>query len=199
MSYHQGYPQQTQNFFQPGYQPSLPEPFPEPEPRTNPATAIIGALLGLTAAATLVVVALEVLTSLPEGFGFGDLPGGTRTLLHLRAAAAGVLVIGAILVLVRRLFGAVLLLLGAGGAIASVVLYPALLAEAGSDIGLAAYLKTVFRFQTTEATFTALTLIVSPLALIFAILPPTLRHLRSRSSGGPVADSRRDPPHQTGW
>jgi hypothetical protein len=47
------------------------------------------------------------------------------------------------------------------------------------------YLKAIFKFEETQATFSAIALIASPLALILSVLPPTLKYLRgsSRSSG----------------
>ena len=202
MSYQPGYPQQTQNFFQPhnyqpGYQGGLPEP--EPEPRTSPATAIVSALLGLAAAAALVVVNLDLLGDLPAGAGFGDLPGDVRTLVILRFAAAAVLVLGAILLLARKLAGAMILLLGAGAGTAAVLLYPTLHADALGEVSLVDYLKVVVKFETTETMFTAAALIASALALIFAILPPTLNHLRSRKAIAPVSHPHQGFPDQTVW
>jgi hypothetical protein len=69
---------------------------------------------------------------------------------------------------------------------AIILLYPILLKDfLPPTYGMVDYLKDVFKFDETQATFSAIALIASPLALILSVLPPTLKYLRgsSRSSG----------------
>ena len=177
MSYQQGYPQQPASG---AYQTGYPE---EPSRGANPASAIIAAVLALAAAAGLVVVNVKSLSDLPSGLGFGDLPSQFKTVVILWFGAALILLVGAAVVLARKVAGAFVVVLGGLAGIAAVLLYPVILGDAlGIKIGIGDYLKEVFKFDSTEATFTAIALIASPLALILAILPPTLSYLRG--SGG---------------
>ena len=172
MSYQQGYPQQQPSGM---YQGGYPE---EPSRTGNPATAIIAAVLGLVAAAALVVLTLDVLNTLPDSAGFGDLPGELQTVLILRVAAAVVLLTGLIIVLFRKLAGAFVLVLGALVAIAAILLYPVLLKDFFPGLTFGDYLEAIFKFDGAQTTYAAITLIAAPLALIVAILPPTLNYLR---------------------
>jgi hypothetical protein len=180
MSYqpNQGYPPQPQ---QQGYYGDQAQPS-----STNPTTAILAALLGIITSAALVVLSVDVLSS---GASFSDLTSEGKTILILRFAAAAVLLLGAILVFVRKVAGAIILLLGALGALAAILLYPVLV-----DVPFGTYLEVVFKFGETQSTFSAITLIAAPLALIFAILPPTLRHLKG--SGSAAADVGYHPQQQ---
>lgn len=173
MSYQQGYPQQQPSgMYQGGYP-------PEAGGGSNPATAIIAAVLALVATAALVVVNFKRLSDLPSGIGFGDLPGPYKTVVILWFGAALILLVGVIIVFVRKLAGAFIVVLGGLAGIAAVLLYPVILGDAlGIKIEMGDYLKEVFKFDGTESTFSAIALIASPLALILAILPPTLSYLR---------------------
>ncbi|HEV2778283.1 MAG TPA: hypothetical protein VGX25_02685 [Actinophytocola sp.] len=172
MSYQHGYQQQPQ-----GAYPGGPAGYSEPERRTNPTVAIIAAVLGLAAAAGLVVAAVKNLEIVPDGLGFGDWPGEFKTLVIVRFAAAAVLLIGAVIVFARKLAGAIVLVLGGLAGIAGILLFPVLL-----DLKIGDFLEAVFQFDGAEATFSAITLIASPLALILAILPPTLSYLKGSTA-----------------
>ena len=168
MSYQpQGYPQQQH----PGDQPLA-------AASTSPVTAVIAAILALGAAVALTVLGFDFLSDVPEGVSFSDFPSELKTIVIMDFAAAVVLLLGAILVLARKVIGAAILVLGALAGIAAVLLVPPL-----ADVSFSDYLEVMFKFDSTGATMSALALILSPLALIVALLPPTLRHLRgSRQS-----------------
>jgi hypothetical protein len=196
----QGYPQQPPNYQQPGqYQqqpgyPQQPPGYPQPgQPRpvrTNPATALVAAVFALCAAGALAVVGYDFLTEVPDGAGFGDLPGRLQAIPVMQFGAAVLLLIGAILLLARKMAGAVVVVLGGLAGVAAILLVPML-----ADIGMGVYLELVFKFDSTGATMSAIALILSPLALIVAILPVTLRHLR-----GAAADGYPEPlPNQPTW
>jgi hypothetical protein len=182
MSYQQGYPQQ-----QPPtglYQGGNPAP---PSRGANPAMTIIAAVFGLVAAASLVVLDVHLFTDeMPRGKGFGDLTGEYKTLVILRFAAALILLTGIILMLARKLAGAILLIIGALAAMAAILVVPVLLKDVFDALGLgfADYLDDLFKFANVQQTFAALALVTAPLALIAAILPPTLRYLRGSGGGG---------------
>lgn len=168
MSYQHGYQQQPQGY---------PGSYPEPGGSTNPVLAVLAGILGLAAAAALVVLNINLLSILEVGLG--DLPSELLTIVIIRFAAAAILVIGAIVVFVRKLAGAVILALGGLAGIAAILLYPVVLSDAG--VGFGEYIEAIFKFDETQATFSAVALIASPLALIMSILPPTLNYLKGSS------------------
>ncbi len=192
MSYQQGYPQQ------PTYQGGYP-----PAPTgggSNPAAAVITAVLAIVAAAGLVVVNVKSLSDLPSGAGFGDLPSQFQTVVIIWFAAALILLVGAIIVFARKIAGAFIVVLGGLAGIAAVLLYPVILGNAlGVKIPIGDYLEEVFKFKSTEATFTAIALIGSPLALILAILPPTLNYLRGSRGVDQYPPQQSYPQQPTAW
>jgi len=200
MSYQHGYQQQPQQQ-QPygGYQGG--GGYPEPVNSTNPAMAIIAAVLALAAAAALTVAGFSELSALDDqlGAGFGDLPGEWKTALIIRFAAALVLLIGAIIVFARKLAGAIITVIGGLAGIAAVLLYPVLLSDTlGGRLDFGNYLEALFKFEETFLTFSAIALIVSPLALIVAILPPTLNYLKGSGSSSDFGGGYPQQPQQ-GW
>jgi hypothetical protein len=114
------------------------------------------------------------------------------TILIVRSAGALILLVGVILVFVRKVAGAILIALGGAVGVAIVLLYPNIL---GISIGMGDYLELIFKFEETQATFSAIALIASPLALIVSLLPPTLKYLRGRSGS---SDYDLDYPQQPG-
>lgn len=176
MTYQQGYPQQQPSG---AYQAGYPA---EPSRGGNPGLAIIAGVLGLAAGAALVVLNLDFFNSLRDNLGFGDLPGEMKTIVILRFAGAAVLLVGLILVLVRKLAGAFVLVLGALVAIAAILMFPVLLKDFFPGLTFGDYFKEIFKFDGPQTTWAAVALIAAPLALIAAILPPTLNYLRG--SGG---------------
>ncbi|HEU5472020.1 MAG TPA: hypothetical protein VFV67_15315 [Actinophytocola sp.] len=169
MSYQQqGFPQQQQQ--------QLPGQFGAgaAAPRTNPATAVLTGLLALVAAGAIGLAAVAVFNELDGGFG--DLPGELKTILVLRVAGAALLLIGAILVFARKMAGAILTVLGALATIASVLLLPVL-----AEMPMSRYFELIFQFEDADSIGSVVALFAAPLALIFAILPSTLRHLRRRA------------------
>lgn len=164
-----GYPQQPYSQQQP-YQPT-------PARGGNPATAIIAALLALALAAFEIVLLVKWLDLI--GSDFGDVPADLLVTLAIQALATLVLIIGAILLLLRKTAGAVLAIIGSIMAIVAFFLEPILGSPAGRvDIGR--FIEAVFEFSNSAATFRALVLIVAPLVLIFAVLPPTFKYLRGK-------------------
>jgi hypothetical protein len=182
MSYQQGYPQQQSGGM-----------YPAAGARGggNPAMAIIAAVLGLVAVAALVVLNVNDLKDL-EG-SIGDLPGEVITILAVRALAALLLLVGVLLVFVRKVAGAILIAIGGLVGAAIIVLFPVIVsANSPVSLGIGEYLKEVFKFSQTHGTFSAITLIASPLALILAIIPPTLKYLRG-SAGSDGYDDYSQP------
>jgi hypothetical protein len=175
MSYQQNYSQQPQGYYPEGYSSGG---------GTNPALAIIAAVLGLVAAAALVVVAVDLLGKL-EGVGFGDLPSEFQTTIIIDFVAALILLVGVIIVFLRKLAGAFILAIGGLAGIAAALAPPVLLKDfTGGEVDFGGYLEALFKFETTADSFAAVALIASPLALILAVLPPTLKYLRGSSRGG---------------
>lgn len=172
MSYQQGYPQQPLGGFQ---------DYPSGG-RGNPALAIIAAVLALVVAAALVIVNVDLLKDMPGSIS--DLPGEMTTVIIVRFAAALILLIGLIMVFVRKLAGAFLIAAGALIGAAIVLLYPVLLKDFFQGVGFGEYLEALFKFKNAQATFPAIALIASPLALIASLLPPTLNYLRGSSASG---------------
>ncbi|TCO58491.1 hypothetical protein [Actinocrispum wychmicini] len=146
---------------------------------TNPATAIIAALLALAVAAFEIVFLVKTL----DGVKLSSLDGKSWAVIGTDAVAGLLLLLGAMLAFGRKVAGAALIIIGAILAVAGFFLFPLLAGGGGSAVSL--YLEVAFKFVETATTFQALTLIVAPLAFIFAVIPPTMRHLR----GGGGADS----------
>jgi hypothetical protein len=92
------------------------------------------------------------------------------------ALAGLILLLGAMFTFGRKTAGAVLIIFGAIAGIVGFFLAPLL--GAGGAAGISAYLSQVFDFIDITAIALAAVLIGAPLALIFAVLPSTLRHLR---------------------
>lgn len=217
MSYPGGYqqqqPQQPQGGYQPqqgGYQPPQQQQaggypsggYSEPDNGTSPTLAIIAAVFALAALASLLVVNFKRLGDVPDGVGFGDFPGPYKTVVILWFGAAVVLLIGAILMFVRKLAGAFITVVGGLAGIAAVLLYPVILGDAfGVELPMGDYLEAIFKFDETEAIFSATALIASVLALILAILPPSLNYLKGSSASSSGYDGYQQPqqPQQPGW
>nr|WP_052478562.1 hypothetical protein [Kibdelosporangium sp. MJ126-NF4]CEL19121.1 Twin-arginine translocation protein TatA [Kibdelosporangium sp. MJ126-NF4]CTQ95077.1 Twin-arginine translocation protein TatA [Kibdelosporangium sp. MJ126-NF4] len=171
MSYPQqgGYPQQPYPQQQP-YQAA-------PSGGGNPATAIIAGLLALAVAGFATVV----LVNMFDAIGGREMPGEMITIVSLYGVGGLLLLVGAILTFLRKVAGAVLIIIGAIVGLAAMLTEP-LLMRIGVDYGV--YMEFVFQFEQAEGTFRALTLIVAPLALIVAVLPPTFKYLRGSSNDG---------------
>jgi hypothetical protein len=147
---------------------------------TNPATAIIAALLALAVTAFEIVFLVRFFDAL-GGASFGDIPGKVWAVIGSDGLAGLLLLLGAMFAFGRKMAGSALIIIGSLVAIVGFFLYPLMVLGSASVIGK--YLQLVFQFGTSEAIFQALTLIGAPLALIFAAIPPTTRHLRGSSSG----------------
>jgi hypothetical protein len=179
-----GYPQQP-------YQ-QQPQPVP-PGGRTNPFTAVLGALLALSVAAFEIVVLVRVFDVLNFST-LGDQSADLLVILGVQAAAALFLVLGAMFTFARKMAGTVLIVIGSILALAGFFLSPFL-----GKIDIGQYLEAIFRFSGSSQTFQALILIVSPLALLVSVLPPTLNHLRGGRddydpySGGPGSGGFQQP------
>ncbi|MBP2320874.1 hypothetical protein JOF56_001259 [Kibdelosporangium banguiense] len=184
MSYPQqgGYPQQ---------QPYQQQPAPA-DRGTNPFTAVLAALLALSVAAFEIVVLVRAFDIL----NFSNLdnqPTEVLVILGVEALAALILVLGAMFTFARKMAGTVLIVIGSILALAGFFLFPIL-----GKINLGLYLELVFDFGNSQQVFQALILIVSPLALLVSVLPPTLNHLRSDdydpySGGGPGSGGFQQP------
>jgi hypothetical protein len=142
------------------------------QPRTSPVTAVIAALLALSVTAfeiVLLVRAFDVVNFAT----LGDQPPQVLALLGSQAVAGVVLLLGAMFTFARKMAGTVLVVIGSVLALATFFLVPLL-----NMIPLGFYLESVFEFATSSQVFQALTLVVSPIALLMSLLPPTLNYLR---------------------
>jgi hypothetical protein len=174
MSYHQEHSQQPYAAGQGGG--------PAARSGRNPVTAVIAGIFGLAAAAALVVINIDFFGTMSDiGASLGDLPGELTTLVIIRFVAAALLLLGAVLLFARTMPGVVILALAGLSGVAAVLLYPVLLSSA-ADVEIGAYLEALFTFESAQAAFGALALIMSPLALLFAVLPPTLTFVRGSRS-----------------
>ncbi|ALG06575.1 hypothetical protein [Kibdelosporangium phytohabitans] len=166
MSYPQqgGYPQQ----------PYPQQPYPAaPSGGGSPATAIIAAVLALAIAGFEVVLLVNESTWIEN---LDKLPGEVVMILVGQLLTGLVMLIGSIVTFARKTAGAVLILIGALVGLASVLTEPLMLPGGSKNLGR--FYETVFEFGSAEATFRALIVIIAPLALIFAVLPPTFKYLR---------------------
>jgi hypothetical protein len=171
MSYPQGYPP-PQGYYQ---QPVV--------TGANPATAVIGAVLGLLMAASLAVVNFDFLGDLRDGVGLSDLPKEVTIMVIIRFVAAGLAVIAAVIVLIRKVAGAIVLAAAGLAGVLAVLLWPVLLGNVNPRLGdLGDYLTGIFHFDSPQSTFSAIALIASPLVLILAVVPPTLKYLRGSAA-----------------
>ncbi|ONI77701.1 hypothetical protein ALI144C_30050 [Actinosynnema sp. ALI-1.44] len=170
MSYPQqgGYPQQ----------PYPQQPYPAAPSGGSPATAIIAAVLALAIAGFEVVLLVNESTLIEN---LSKLPGGIVTILVGQLIVGLVMLIGSIVTFARKTAGAVLILIGALLGVASVLTEPLMLPGGSKNLGL--FYETIFEFGQAEATCRALIVIVAPLALIFAVLPPTFKYLRGNRNG----------------
>ncbi|CAM4071179.1 hypothetical protein KIPE111705_39075 [Kibdelosporangium persicum] len=167
-----GYPQQPY--------PQHQQPYPSaPAGGGNPATAIIAAVLALAVAAFEIVVLVNWLDVI--GSRFSAVPADLMVTLVVQALATLLLIVGAIIVLLRKTAGAVLTIIGAILALVGFFLEPIL----GFEGQVGRFLESVFEFGESGATFRALILIGAPLVLIFAALPPTFKYLRGNRNDYP--------------
>jgi hypothetical protein len=161
---------------------------------TNPFTAVLAALLALSVAAFEIVVLVRFFDVINFST-LGDQPVEVLVVLGAQAAATLFLVLGAMFTFARKMAGTVLIVIGSILALAAFFLLPVL-----NKIDLGQYLEVVFTFGAAQQTFQALILIVSPLALLVSVLPPTLNHLRGGrddydpySGGGPGSGGFQQP------
>lgn len=142
--------------------------------RGKSVAAVLAGVAGLVAASALVVANVVFISKNmgDSGLGFGDLPGPYKALLVVRFAVAAVLVLGVIVTLVGKLFGAITLAVGGVLGVLAVVTYPYLLGPEllPPDFDLGAYFSLLFRFPHAEYTFSVVALFASPLATILALL-----------------------------
>jgi hypothetical protein len=181
-----------------------PQQYPQQPPLHSPngATAIIAALLGLGLAGIVGYLPVYVFIDIPAGASIGDLPGEALTILGLYFGAAIVLLLGAVVTLFRGVFGAVLLIIGALVALASVLLEPALLYE--SAYGL--FFDLMFQFLADAAFVRVGAIVLAPIVLLFAALRPTFKYLSHKpvprnpyaQQPGYSAPQQGYPPHQRG-
>jgi hypothetical protein len=151
---------------------------------TNPATAIIAAVLALAVTAFQIIFLVKTLS---DG-SLSEVPGELFVALGATAVGGLLSLLGAMFTFGRKVAGAILIIIGALVSVAGVFLYPLMISSVagGVKVDIGRYLESLFKFGGAEPTVFALTLICGPLAFIFAIIPPTLRHLRG---GGGSSDS----------
>ncbi|SFB59867.1 hypothetical protein SAMN05216266_12481 [Amycolatopsis marina] len=165
-----GYQAQPQGMGSVGYPPRLPPRNP------NGATAIIAGLLGLALCGLVGYLPVYTFIEIPSGISIGDLPGEALTVLGLYLAAAILLLIGAVVTLFRSVVGAVLLIIGATLALTSVLLEPALLYR--SEYGM--FFEMTFQFESDTAFSRVGAIVLAPIVLLLAALPPTFRYLKHK-------------------
>ncbi|WP_216209580.1 hypothetical protein [Amycolatopsis aidingensis] len=155
-----------------GYPATPPPGYSRPDRRPSGATAIIAALLALPLAGIAGYLPVDVFID----YGVDTLPSELLILLGCYLGAAVFLLIAALLIFFRVLAGAILLIAGALLALAAPLLEPALLGQ--NEYGT--YFTAVFQLEFRNAFVRLGALVLAPLVLIFAALPPTFRHLRHR-------------------
>jgi hypothetical protein len=168
----------------------------------NGATAIIAALLGLALCGMVGYLPVYTFIEMPSGMSIGDLPGEALTVIGMYFGAALVLLLGAVVTLFRSVVGAILLIIGALLALASALLEPALLYR--SEYGV--YFELIFQFEIDAAFVRVGALVLSPVVLVLAAIPPTFGYLRHKplpqgaygQQPGYSAPQQRYPPHQGG-
>jgi len=161
----------------------------------NPALAVIAGIIGIGIAGVLAYQTVDLLVDL--GDVRGDIPGGWTVMIVLHFVVAGLGLLGAILVFARQVAGAFVLLAAATFAIAVLILDPALaegvwftmlgaLPTVEPTGDFSAYFQAMFEFGNEQAVLRVIALVLAPVLLIIAALPPSLRWLRGpRPSGYP--------------
>ncbi|WP_239154415.1 hypothetical protein [Amycolatopsis sp. FDAARGOS 1241] len=145
--------------------------------RPSGVTAVAAALLGLVAAVAAGYLPVTLFIDIPSGFSLGDLPMWTLVDLGGYLGAGLFLLVGAVATIFRATAGAVLLILGALIAIGSILLEPTL-----GNAGYADYFQVVFSLKGFAAVDRAVLVVLSPIILVLAALPPTFSFLRYRTS-----------------
>lgn len=163
------------------------------EPHPNGTTAILAGLLGLVLAALAGYVPINFFIHIESGFSIGDLPGIVLVYLGMFLGAALFLLIGALAALFRAVAGAVMLLVGSLLATASILFEPMITLH--NDYAL--YFKVVFTLEGLEQIVRVATLVLAPLVLILAALPPTFAYLRYRTPAPRPYDPNRAYPRQS--
>lgn len=190
-----GYPQQN---WQGGYQQP---PMGYAEPQAGPGLAVTSGIVGLGVGGVLLTQTILLMSD------FGDVPGlpdGWMVMNIGHFAAAGLALLGAILVFVRQLAGAFLLMTSAVVTIAAIVLDPLLVKglfftllgslpefEPSTD-DFGNYFSAMFEFGNGQAVLRVAALALGVLLLIIAALPPSLRWLRG-------SDRNTHNPYAQGW
>lgn len=163
------------------------------------AAAIVGAILGLVTGVLAVLAGIGIINSFVQGpVELSDLPGQVMTAIIGLFAVGVVLIIGAILMFARKVAGAFLILIGAILTVAVILLEPVLFqsiegaSSAAFEFG--EYFKAMFTFGGDAAGAAsggyvmwmgcqAIALVAAPIALIVAVIPPSLNWLRGSSAG----------------
>jgi len=186
MSY-QGYPQQG---WQGGGGYGPPQGYPVRE--GSPALAVIAGIIGIGIAGVLAYQTIDLLSDIS---GAPEIPGGWTVMIILHFVVAGLGLLGAILVFARQIAGAFVLLATATFAIAVLILDPAM-AEGvwASMLGamptveptgdFSAYFEAMFEFGNEQAVLRFIALVLAPILLIIAALPPSLNWLRGSRNRG---------------
>lgn len=170
----------------PGYDPQA-DPFAR---QGSPLLAAFSGLVGLGLAGVLVWQTLDLLSFL--GDALSELPAGWTAMVVAHFAIAGIAVIGAVLVLARRIAGAFILLTSALFTIVVLLAAPLIAEEVGYTLISLLEADLVgsnfdnlyfdrlfaFEFDNTQATLRLAALALGVLLLIIAVLPPSLKWLR---------------------
>lgn len=172
-----------------GYYP--PQGFPGRE--GNPALAVIAGIIGIGIAGVLAYQTIDLLSDISGAPG--ELPGGWTVMIVLHFVVAGLGLLGAILVFARQIAGAFVLLATATFAIAVLILDPAIAegiwftmlgamptVEPTGDFS--AYFEAMFEFGNEQAVLRFIALVLAPILLIIAALPPSLNWLRGSRNRG---------------
>lgn len=145
------------------------------EPRPNGTTAILAGVFGLLLAVLLGYLPLKFFVD----YSFDGMDGRVRGVLGIYAAAALVLLAGALVTFFRAVTGAVLLLVGGLLAVAAVVLEPVLLYPGY----FGDFFSAMFRFAPDDAFVRVGAAVGGPVVFVLAVLPWTFRYLRHRPAG----------------
>lgn len=185
MTYPPGYPQA------PGYPPGYPQGSGFPPPRqASSATAVLSAATAIAGAGLLIYLGVDAFV-LAQDWGLDQLPNELLLILGWQFVSAVVLILGGVLIFARKGSGPVLTIIGAVGALSSVVAEPLIL-HVDPDL----YFAAMFDFDRPRQVLVAVALLATVIALLFSIMPSTFRWTRGAQpapAGYPPAGQ------QQGW
>jgi hypothetical protein len=137
---------------------------------------VVAGLLGLPAAVAAGFVPIKIFLDMPAEFSLGALPGMVLVDLGGFLLAGLVLLLGSLATLFRATAGAVLLVFGGLLAIAALLTEPIAV-----GVSLSRFVDAMFTHGGPAMLDRVGLGVLALLVLVFALAPPTFRHLRYRT------------------